>query len=304
MNQRPQDKPAVQLGEPAEQAQAERTPQPELRTHEEISLTAQELEKNISRLTPNVSFPSHQLAQNFDALNYASISLSSPQRNEPQTPLSEPVPPPYIDPYIDPSELREPYSDSFRGVNLDSLATESKVKLPAKSKSIEGISPVRSFPGPLSIIPPHKSPSARLQSAATSLKSESSAPFPNIQNFSDFISRETELARSADRSDSESKTTQLSPPEPFQQADSEIEDKESEDLFDNDEVFLARTGDIINVNSEDGFDHIDLACYAINCASISTNAIRIVDEKSGSFEIHFAGIDYAIFADGIKVRLN
>ena len=71
----------------------------------------------------------------------------------------------------------------------------------------------------------------------------------------------------------------------------------AEDIFDKDEVFLARTGDVIEVNGEDGFDRIDLACYDINCASISSNKIRIDDEQTGSFEIHFIDVDYAIFAN-------
>lgn len=274
MNQRPQDKPVVPFGKPAQQTHAKRTPQPKVRTREEISSTAQELEKNISRLYPTASFPSHQLAQNFDALNYASISLSFPLGTEPQTPPSEPAANTSgIDPYIDPSELREPYFDSLRGTNHDSPSPQRKIKLPAVSKSNERVSPVTSFPAPLPFIKPHESHSAQQRSEATILEAEL-------------------------------KTTQSPLPEPVQQAASEIEDKKSEDIFDNNEVFLARTGDIIKVSSEDGFDHIDLACYDINLASISPNTIRINDVQTGSFEIHFVGIDYAIFANGIKIRFD
>jgi hypothetical protein len=274
MNQRPQDKPAVPFGKPAAQTQAKRTPQPEVRTREEISFTAQELEKNISRLSPTASFPSHQLAQNFDALNYASISLSSPPRNESQTPPSEPAANTAdIDPYIDPSELREPYLDSLRDTNHDSPSPRSKIKLPAVSKSNERGSPVTSFPAHLPVVKPHKSHFAKQRPEATSLEAEL-------------------------------KTTQSPFSEPNQQAASRIEDKKSQDVFDNNEVFLARTGDIIKVSSEDGFDHIDLACYDINLASISSNTIRINDAQNGSFEIHFVGIDYAIFANGIKIQLD
>jgi len=83
-----------------------------------------------------------------------------------------------------------------------------------------------------------------------------------------------------------------------------IEYKTNEDIFEKDEVFLARTGDVIEVNGEDGFDRIDLACFDINCATISSNKIRIDDEQTGSFEIHFKGVDYAIFANGVKIRLD
>ncbi|MDB4380485.1 hypothetical protein N9Z70_03760 [Mariniblastus sp.] len=347
MNQHPQDKPAVQFGETPEQAQAKRTPQPKLRTPEEIAFTAQELEKNISRLSQNASFPSNQPAQNFDALDYASISLSSPRRTENETPPREPTAnAPDIDPYIDPSELRKSDLQSLRDTDAGPLSPKSEIKLPAANDSNEMISPssdshkspmqpethlettgttpvahlssgqhdnvqihqelppVTWFSDPLSIITPRTSPSTKPRSVVTPLKPESSEPFHDIRNFSDSASRKIELIRGAYRSDSESRMIQSPSPESSQQASSEIEKKKSEDIFDKDEVFLARTGDIINVNGEDGFDRIDLACYDVNCASISPNSIRIDDEQTGSFEIHFVGIDYAIFANGVKIRLD
>ena len=98
--------------------------------------------------------------------------------------------------------------------------------------------------------------------------------------------------------------SKLPPPAPQSVVDSNTQTSKAEDIFDKDEVFLARTGDVIEVNGEDGFDRIDLACYDINCASISSNKIRIDDEQTGSFEIRFIDVDYAIFANGVKIRLN
>lgn len=359
MNQHPQNKPAVPINEPSEQNQPPQAPQPKLRTAEEIAFTAKELERNISRLSqnappsPSTPLSNNQPANNYDALGYASISLSSSREAEIEpTPKNEPAPKepientPNVDPYIDPSELTKPVSSSFRQNDPDQFSPESEIQSSAATSPQEAVStlhdvhdnttqsealaeltspdqaihfssedhknmqiheelpPATWFSDPLSIITPRNPAPPQPQPVATDLKPEPSEPLFDIRNFSDSASRKIELIRGAYQADSESQTIQTPPPAPQSVVDSNTQTSKAEDIFDKDEVFLARTGDVIEVNGEDGFDRIDLACYDINCASISSNKIRIDDEQTGSFEIHFIDVDYAIFANGIKIRLN
>ena len=354
MNQHPKDEPVVPFGEALEQAQVEKIPQTKIRTPEEIAFTAQELEKNISRLSQNAPLPGNQSAQNFDALDYASFSLSSSRRAENQSPLREPA---ETDPYINPSELAKsqatgrPDSDTRSRTpdaekRLPELTSPDEVSVPPSelhnrnarpasdveltettttshptnnvpedfdSMQIhEELPPVTWFSDPSPIITPHSPPkpsprpSPRPQSVVTNLKPESNEQFYDIRNFSDSASGKIELIRGAYKADLEYWNSQplASQPSQTEQTTSEIEEKNSEDIFEKDEVFLARTGDIIQVKGEDGFDRIDLACYDINCASISANSIRIDDEQNGSFEIHFVDVAYAIFANGVKIQLD
>ncbi len=363
MNQHPQNKPAVPFDVTSEQAQTKKASEPKLRTPEEIAFTAQELEKNISRLSQNVPPPSNppipgsQPSHNFDALDYVSLSLSSPQSAERKPATGEPVEnAPNVDPYIDPSELAKPDSKNPHNAIPDQFSTAGLSQPPATTSPHEPISPLHELPlnntqtealrktealhkttktgdapqrppeeqnnmptqkvfptatwfsDPLSVITPHADTPTEPHPIVADLKPESREPLYDIRNFRDSASGKIELIRGAYRADAESQAIQSPPPQPIEQTDSKIHSKtansNSEDIFDKDEVFLARTGDVIEVNGEDGFDRIDLACYDIDCASISSNKIRIDDAQTGSFEIHFTGVDYAIFANGVKIRLN
>lgn len=356
MNQHPQNKPAVPINEPTEQKQLPQAPQPKLRTAEEIAFTAQELERNIDRLAakaPPIPIPplsSNQPANNYDALGYASISLSSSRKteNEP-APKTESAPngrienAPIVDPYIDPSELTDPSFSSFRQNDPGQFSPASENRSPAATSFREAVSTLHDAQSNTAKAEAHTKltekdqaihfssekhknmqiheelssatwPSAPLsitttrpsspQPVATDLKPESSEPFYDIRNFSDSASRKIELIRGAYQADSESQTIQTPSTEPQSAVKSHIENCKEEDIFEKDEVFLARTGDVIKVSGNDGFDRIDLACYDINCASISSNKIRIDDEQTGSFEIHFTDVAHAIFANGVKIRLN
>jgi hypothetical protein len=74
--------------------------------------------------------------------------------------------------------------------------------------------------------------------------------------------------------------------------------------IDDGQIFVAGTGDVIEVNGNDGFDHIDLACFDVECATISEQVIKIDDQQGASFEVRFQDVNYALFADGVEVRLN
>jgi hypothetical protein len=74
-------------------------------------------------------------------------------------------------------------------------------------------------------------------------------------------------------------------------------------IVDN-QVFVAGTGDIIQINGSDGFDHIDLACFDVKWAMFSEQVIQIDNQQGTSFEIQYQDISYALFADGIEVRLD
>ncbi len=73
---------------------------------------------------------------------------------------------------------------------------------------------------------------------------------------------------------------------------------------DDGQVFIAGEGDVIEVNGADGFDHIDLACFDVSCADFSDQVIKVANEHGKCFEVHYQDIDYALFADGVEVRLN
>mgnify|MGYP001031712983 FL=1 len=357
MNQHPKNKPAVPFDVTSEQTQTKKASQPKLRTPEEIAFTAQELEKNISRLSqnvpppPNPPIPGNPPSQNFDALDYVSLSLSSPQSTERKPAAGEPIEnAPNVDPYIDPSELAKPDSKNPHNAIPGQFSTAGLSQSPATTSPHEPVSPLHELPlnntqseaprkttktgdvpqrplekqnnmptqeafptatwfsDPLSVITPRTNTPTEPHPIVADLKPEPSEPLHDIRNFRDSASGKIELIRGAYRADSESQAIQSPPLQPIEKTDSKIHSKtansKSEDIFDNDEVFLARTGDVIEVNGEDGFDRIDLACYDINCASISSNKIRIDDEQTGSFEIHFTGVDFAIFANGVKIRLN
>jgi hypothetical protein len=70
------------------------------------------------------------------------------------------------------------------------------------------------------------------------------------------------------------------------------------------QILVAGTGDVIQVNGSDGFDHIDLACFDVKWATFSEQVIQVNDQQGSSFEIHYQDIAYALFADGIEVRLG
>lgn len=296
MNQHPKDEPVVPFGESLEQAPVEKTPQTKIRTPEEIAFTAQELEKNISRLSQNAPLSGNQSAQNFDALDYASFSLSSSRRPENQSPLREPA---ETDPYINPSELAKSQATGRPDSDTRSLTPDAEKRLPELTSPDEVSVP------PSELHNSNARPASHVEITETTTTSH---PTNNAPEDFDNMQIHEELPPVTWFSDPSPIITPHSPPKPSprptEQATSEIEEKNSEDIFEKDEVFLARTGDIIQVKGEDGFDRIDLACYDINCASISANSIRIDDEQNGSFEIHFVDIAYAIFAHGVKIQLD
>ncbi|MFT5299966.1 MAG: hypothetical protein ACI814_000739 [Mariniblastus sp.] len=77
-----------------------------------------------------------------------------------------------------------------------------------------------------------------------------------------------------------------------------------EDTLEEDQVFIAKTGEIIEVNGDEGFDHIDLACFDVSCATFTDNTIKVDNQCGSAFEVRHQGIDFALFADGVKVKLK
>ena len=70
-----------------------------------------------------------------------------------------------------------------------------------------------------------------------------------------------------------------------------------------DQHFVAKTGDVIQIDGDDGFDHIDLACFQVDDATIESDRILIDDQNGNQFEIRFRNIALAQFADGVQVEL-
>ena len=72
----------------------------------------------------------------------------------------------------------------------------------------------------------------------------------------------------------------------------------------DDQIFVAGTGDVIQINGNDGFDHIDLACFDVRWATFSDHVIHLDDQQGTTFEVHYQDIAYALFADGVEVSLD
>ena len=74
--------------------------------------------------------------------------------------------------------------------------------------------------------------------------------------------------------------------------------------FESNQLFVADDGDVIQVDGNDGFDFIDLACFNVEDAKFRPNEILISSENDGKFQIRHTNIDRAVFANGVEVNLN
>ncbi len=68
-------------------------------------------------------------------------------------------------------------------------------------------------------------------------------------------------------------------------------------------VFWAAANDVIFIDGQDGFGHIDVACFEISTASFEANRIRIRGSDGAEFQIEYRNITHAIFANGVEVEL-
>lgn len=71
----------------------------------------------------------------------------------------------------------------------------------------------------------------------------------------------------------------------------------------NDNLFIADEGDVIQIDGNDGYEFIDLACFHVDMAKIEPGKIVIVDESCSAFEIYYKNIQYALFSDDMRVDL-
>ena len=69
-------------------------------------------------------------------------------------------------------------------------------------------------------------------------------------------------------------------------------------------VFWAAANDVIFIDGQDGFGHIDLACFEISTASFEANRICIRGSDGTEFQIEYRNITQAIFANGVEVELD
>lgn len=75
------------------------------------------------------------------------------------------------------------------------------------------------------------------------------------------------------------------------------------DELGEDQLFIADVGDVIQIDGKDGYNHIDLACFNIQCASFRPNVIQIDDQQGSSFEVRHRNIEFALFANNVKIDL-
>lgn len=78
---------------------------------------------------------------------------------------------------------------------------------------------------------------------------------------------------------------------------------ESWDSNADDELFLAGEGDVIEIDGNDGYDFIDLACFDRSAAKISGNLILVTEESGSTFQVKYRNISYVEFADNVRVDL-
>ena len=69
-------------------------------------------------------------------------------------------------------------------------------------------------------------------------------------------------------------------------------------------VFWAAADDVIFIDGQDGFGHLDMACFEISTASFEANRIRIRGSDGTEFQIEYRNITQAIFANGVEVELD
>ncbi|MFK7768485.1 MAG: hypothetical protein AB8B55_14785 [Mariniblastus sp.] len=81
-------------------------------------------------------------------------------------------------------------------------------------------------------------------------------------------------------------------------------DHSAKPTFDNSQLFVADIGDVIQVDGNEGFDFIDLACFKLQDAEFFPNRILIATDDGENFEIRHVNIDRAVFADDIEVDLH
>ena len=83
---------------------------------------------------------------------------------------------------------------------------------------------------------------------------------------------------------------------------------QSDGEFDGD-CFIARPGEVISIDGNQGFDHIDLRSYGIDEASFSPGTILLHGGVDGngdaeeSISIRYRGIRFAIFKGEVRVEL-
>ena len=71
----------------------------------------------------------------------------------------------------------------------------------------------------------------------------------------------------------------------------------------DDTTFLVDEGDVVRIDGNDGFDFIDLTCFARSTADVRHDRIIVDDGDNPKFEVHYKNIPHALFADGITVEL-
>ena len=70
------------------------------------------------------------------------------------------------------------------------------------------------------------------------------------------------------------------------------------------QLFMAGSGDMIEIDGNDGFDYIDLACFDVNLATFFDDVIVIDDQQGWSIQIHYTNVKHALFADDLEVDLK
>jgi hypothetical protein len=74
-------------------------------------------------------------------------------------------------------------------------------------------------------------------------------------------------------------------------------------LAQDDDTFLAEPDQVIQVDGNDGFDFIDLACFDVAHAMFGEGQIFLDDGNGTKFQIEYHNIDTAVFANGIEIEL-
>lgn len=69
-------------------------------------------------------------------------------------------------------------------------------------------------------------------------------------------------------------------------------------------VFKAAPNDVIVVDGNDGYESIDLSCFNLDQASFQGDRILVQVDHHYQFEIEYANVKWAVFAEGETIQLS
>ena len=296
------DTTVVNLSSPAESAQSQPvSPKDSEKIHSPLSLDTPQLNSNTPVALKPESGPS-----DIEPKNESSKS---------ETPESEKtiksIPAMTVKPTKKPFSLTvvasKPESATSTSVASDSEASDSVV--PAVAKAAVPTAAAASLAAALASLSPKEEPAGKEAAAKEPAGADSSElgklaktpkPTPKIED--------SEIAAAFAKCDD------IPEPEPDYGEVAEFADETfgesgfgslatQSDSEKSDDTFLVHEDEVIQIDGNDGYEFIDLACFDRSFATLKPGRIIINDQNNSTFEVQYKNVQYALFADGVRVDL-